>query len=174
MDEYLKSRQIKLPFPLKDRVRKTALSDPEEFNQGLSLEDRLQELGRMAEEAAIRSRKNLPIAIANYEFPQDTKLPGKPKQSTKQAIQKEKDYIYLLQEYEGWLEEKRRNEKRKRFNPKDWLSDFNRWKTKARNLFDQYSDRGPDKPLNQGDEESIVSIIGYARKIRTRSEKRDS
>jgi hypothetical protein len=174
MDEFLKSRQIKLPFPLKDRVRKTALSDPEEFNQGLSLEDRLQELGRMAEEAAIRSRKNLPIAIANYEFPQDTKLPGKPKQRTKQAIQKEKDYIYLLQEYEGWVEEKRRNEKRKRFNPKDWLSDFNRWKTKARNLFDQYSDRGPDKPLNQGDEESIVSIIGYARKIRTRSEKRDS
>jgi hypothetical protein len=58
MDEFLKSRRIKLPFPLKDRVRKTELSGPKGFNEVLVLEDRLRRLAKSEEETEMGSRNS--------------------------------------------------------------------------------------------------------------------
>jgi hypothetical protein len=91
------------------------------------------------------------------------------KRRTKEAIQREKDYLYLLGQYEKWQDESKEQTGRKRLGPKDWLSDYKRWTSKSQSLFDKYSERRTDKPLNKADEESIVGIIKYAQRLRKKT-----
>lgn len=97
------------------------------------------------------------------------------KRRTKEAIQREKDYLYLLDQYEKWQAKSKEQKGRKRFGPKDWLSDYKRWTSKSQSLFDKYSERGADKPWSKADDdESIVGIIKYAQRLRNNSLKKGS
>lgn len=84
------------------------------------------------------------------------------------AIEKERDYLFLLDQYEKWKVKQREDTGRKRFNPKDWLKDFDSWTSKSQRLFDRWteSEEGPDDIV-------IVAIIKYAQKMKREREGSD-
>ena len=98
---------------------------------------------------------------------QNSKEQSKPKKSRNaEAIQKEKDLLYLLDQYESWQAKTTQETGRKRLNPKDWYKKFATWTPKSKRLFDEYAKSGLED-----DNSDIVSIIKYAQKIkRERSE----
>jgi hypothetical protein len=87
------------------------------------------------------------------------------KQRTKDAIQREKDLLYLLEQYEEWKRKKEKETGRKRFNPSQWLDDQKRWGKRVIGIFDKYADPGFDDAIE------IDRLIKNARKVLQRSEK---
>lgn len=110
---------------------------------------------------------------------QNSKEQSKPKKSRNaEAIQKEKDLLYLLDQYESWQAKEAEKTGRKRFNAKEWLQEYDQWKSKAKAIWGKHvttksrdgtsQEVDPSSKLAQG---RIDSIIKYAQKIkRERSE----
>lgn len=93
----------------------------------------------------------------------------KPKKSrSSEAIEKERDYLFLLDQYEKWQAKRREDTGRKRLNPKDWLEDFDSWTSKSRRLFDKRTESEEDP-----DDIVIVAIIKYAQKMKREREGSD-
>ena len=99
--------------------------------------------------------RSLP-GILTYQNSLTTNKPKKSRSS--EAIQKENDFLYLLGRYEDWQAKKTEETQRKRFNPKEWLEDFDSWTQKSRDLFEKYAE-------SEDDNSEIDKIIKYAQKI---------
>jgi hypothetical protein len=101
------------------------------------------------------------------------RLPGvvplvvsKPKKSRSQeAIQKENDLLYLLDQYESWKAKTTEKTRRKRLNSKDWLECRKQWPEKTEKLFVKYADQLLD------DEIEIENLLDNARHYRKRRKK---
>jgi len=100
--------------------------------------------------------RSLP-GILTYQNSLTTNKPKKSRSS--EAIQKENDFLYLLGRYEDWQAKKTEETQRKRFNPKEWLEDFDSWTQKSRDLFEKYAE-------SEDDNSEIDKIIKYAQKIK--------
>ena len=92
---------------------------------------------------------------------------SKPKKSrSPEAIQKEKDLLYLLDQYESWKAKTTEKTRKKRLNSKDWLECRKQWPEKTEKLFVKYADQLLD------DEIEIENLLDNARKYRKRRKKR--
>jgi hypothetical protein len=87
------------------------------------------------------------------------------KQRTRESIEKEKDYLFLLDQYEKWRVKHIEETQRKRFNPKDWLQSRNKWSNKTEMLFLKHAEENLD------DETEIARIIRYAQKMKRESDR---
>lgn len=96
---------------------------------------------------------------------QNSKEQSKPKKNRNpEAIKKEKDFLYLLDQYDRWKTKTNEVTGRKRLSPKEWHKDFDSWTEKSQRIFDQWAESG-------NDQDDIDSIIKYAQKMkRERSE----
>jgi hypothetical protein len=91
---------------------------------------------------------------------QNSLTTNKPKKSrSSEAIQKENDFLYLLDQYEKWKAKTTEETRRKRLNSKEWFKDFDSWTQKSRNLFEKYAE-------SEDDNSEIDKIIKYAQKIK--------
>ena len=111
---------------------------------------------------AERERKKIIRGLPGLLAYQNSLEQSKPKKSRNpEAIRKEKDYLYLLDQYESWKAKTAQETGRKKLNPKDWYKNFATWTPTSKRLFDEYAKSG------SGDDNSdIVSIIKYAQKIK--------
>jgi hypothetical protein len=90
----------------------------------------------------------------------------KPRKSrTTESMEKEKDYLYLLDQYEKWKAKQIEETQRKRFNPKDWLQSRKKWSNKTETLFLKHAEEDLD------DETEIARIIRYAQKMKRESDR---
>jgi hypothetical protein len=89
---------------------------------------------------------------------------SKPKKSrSPEAIQKENDLLYLLDQYESWKAKTTEKTRKKRLNSKDWLECRKQWPEKTEKLFVKYADQLLD------DEIEIENLLDNARHYRKRS-----
>lgn len=121
-------------------------------------------------EYLIRERVNRERDYLLQRFPGAiSSSPTKSKKSRSSgAIEKERDYLFLLDQYEKWQAKRREDTGRKRFNPKDWLKDFDSWTSKSQRLFDKWTESEEDP-----DDIVIVAIIKYAQKMKREREGSD-
>jgi hypothetical protein len=113
--------------------------------------------------------RDLPSLPAEEAAPSGTRkgIGGRPPKETRgkktdpQKEQKKKDLLYLRSEYQKWQERQRASTPRRKFNPRDWFDDFDRWTKKARDLFDQYSNEYED---SCSDAEKLEKLLDLARK----------
>lgn len=125
-------------------------------------------------------RKRIIQGLPGYLAYLQTKATTKPKKNRDaKAIDKEKDLLYLLDQYESWQAKEAEKTGRKRFNAKEWLQEYDQWKSKAKAIWGKHvktksrdgtsQEVDPSSKIAQG---RIDSIIKYAQKIkRERSER---
>jgi hypothetical protein len=112
---------------------------------------------------------------------QNSKEQSKPKKNRNpEAIKKEKDFLYLLDQYDRWKTKTSEVTGRKKLNPKDWLQEYDRWNNKTLAIYRKYvSIKSKDGTLRESDPSSkdaqgrIDSIIKYAQKIKRERSERD-
>ena len=117
-------------------------------------------------ERAEHVRKTIINGLPGFLAFQNSLITNKPKKSRSQeAIQKENDLLYLLDQYESWKAKTTEKTRRKRLNSKDWLECRKQWPEKTEKLFVKYADQLLD------DEIEIENLLDNARKYRKRGRK---
>jgi hypothetical protein len=125
-------------------------------------------------ERAEHVRKTIINGLPGFLAFQNSLTTNKPKKSrSPEAIQKEKDFLYLLDRYEAWKAKKTEETRRKRLNPKDWLREYALWTDKTLAIYQRHvSTKSKDgksqeiDPSSKLAQERIDSIIKYAQKIK--------
>ena len=89
-----------------------------------------------------------------------------------ETIAKEKDLLFLLEQYEKWQDKMRRKAGKKlKLNPSDWYECFADWTKKTQDLFDKYSSEY--QTGSESDKEAAQALIRYAQKRRRLKNKRE-
>jgi hypothetical protein len=109
-------------------------------------------------------RKTIINGLPGFLAFQNSLTTNKPKKSrSPEAIQKENDLLYLLDQYESWKAKTAEKTRKKRLNSKDWLECRKQWPEKTEKLFVKYADQLLD------DEIEIENLLDNARHYRKRS-----
>ena len=115
-------------------------------------------------ERAEHVRKTIINGLPGFLAFQNSLTTNKPKKSrSPEAIQKGKDLLYLLDQYESWKAKTAEKTRKKRLNSKDWLECRKQWPEKTEKLFVKYADQLLD------DEIEIENLLDNARKYRKRA-----
>ena len=128
------------------------------------------EAGLKWELANIENRRN-PLQST---LDQVHRKPQKRKTTTPrdETIAKEKDLLFLLEQYEKWQAKMRKKAgKELRLNPSDWYDCFADWTKKTQDLFDKYSLEY--QTGSESDKEAAQALICYAQKRRRLKNKRE-
>jgi len=87
--------------------------------------------------------------------------------------EKEKDYLYLLDQYDRWQAKEAEKTGRKRFNAKEWLQEYDRWNDKTLAIYKKYVSTRSDgggcveyDPSTKVAQDRLDSIIKYAQKMK--------